>query len=652
MSDQTTPQRIYLPGRGSRSMRLGQDGLDRPQSGDLWGPDGSSLAFEVSRLVTRYAVRIVKRLHETEVYRHLQTVIREDVLDAYYVRYVWDKIRPALGAYCLTEYGSREDRRRGPRTIGIEDGLLYPLFRDAWDVRGYEVVQHGGIDIRVLGDRIRRSVKSMLSGVITSGGTNSRRYGPEAPACRIAVEAGEGVDPTRRSDLFWFYDGEVDPARVLVYFTYRHEYLEPIEWTVGELERIGINWVALRWGAAGRRVLPWSPGFIPCWTRARFFKLVESCSVRDPESAFVVKTASGLLREVDYWRAFFRAHKVKVQFSISPAHLMGMAQRMALDLEDGIQVGTQRNFICTEGDTHGRRPQHVFFVWGDTRNAFDPRSYNCDKYVLVSGFVYDAAISKHKSHAEEIKTQLRARGVTFTVALVDNAFGDFHITRNMTVRFYRAFLEWLIETEDAGLVIKPKKPRQLRGLSGIHELLSQAKQTGRCIELSHALGRLPSDASACADLSVGMCISSAAIEAAIAGYRAVHCDLSRLHGHPFYRWGFQKVVFDGVDQLIDAINRFKRDRASEPDLGDHALVLDQLDPFRDGNAGRRIGEYMGWLLEAFDAGKDRDGAIAYANGRYAEQWGADKVIRLVDGRIGAERGEDAADAAGFRTPTW
>lgn len=600
-------------------------------SGDLQGPDGSSATFEVFRRSTRYAAGIVERLHQNEAYRRLKTLIKPDVLNAYFVRLIGDQIRPAVAASCVAEYGSPGIRVGSPVQI---DPLLYPLLREVWDATEYYVPGPTRKWSEALKARMKRFRRNLW---IRTG--RSHCAVPESH-CRLAVEAGEGVDRTKRSDLFWLQEGTVPPSRLLYYFRYQYEYLKPIGWTKRELDRCGIPWIALRWFVAGLGERPWSPGFDRSWTTTAFFEGLRERDPDDPWSLFVRMTAGELLREVDDWRAFFRDYNVKVQFSISPSHLMGMAKRMALDLEGGVQIGTQRNFIVsgTDMDTHGRRTQHVFFTWGDPQYAFDLGAFNCEKTLLVSGFTYGSAPSGRAQQTEELRARLKAAGARFTVALFDNSFGDFHITRNMVVRFYRAFLLWLLEHEEAGLVIKPKKPKLFEELLEIQGLLGQAKATGRCVELSGALGRFPGDAVACADVSVGLFLSTAVIEAAVCGHRGVHCDLSRLHRHPFYRWGRGKVVFDDEHKLIEAITQHMLDPSGAPGLGDHAPVLNGLDPFRDGQAGRRVGEYMKWLLDAFDAGMGRDGAIAFANERYVGAWGADKMIRLVDRQVGGEGG--------------
>ena len=610
---------------------LGHVGQRQMQTGDFMGPDGSSLAFEAFRLTTTYAVKIVNRLQENEVYRHLRSFIKGDVLDAYYVKYVWNKIAPAVAEYAVTEYGSHRGIGSWSRTIRIKDGLLYPLFSDVWDQRDYLVVRSGGFEVEAFKFRLRQ-LRNLLRKVAVSDGIGSRYNYTEDIPSRIGVEALEGINLSRRSDLFWFDGREVDPRRLLVYFLCPHKSLEPIKRTASGLDRLGIPWVSLRWGVTDHRLLPWSPGFVPSWTKAHFLRLVNSCDVHEPWNAFVIRVALDLLSEVDYWRAFFQAYRIKICFSVSPVLRARMAQRIALDLDGGVQVGSQRSFILKTSDTHAMYPQHVFFTWGDVGNAFDLGSYNCDKHVVVSGFVYDGAFQAQKARTERIREQLGSRGVKFTISLLDNAITGNINTRIQLVRFYQPFLKWLVETDDAGLVIKPKWPKDLERLYEIRELLQQAKRTGRCIELPDAVGRLPSDASSCGDLTVGFFISSAAIEAAIGGYRAVHCDLSKLHYHPFYEWGYEKIVFDDLDRLMAAIRRYKDNPNSEPALGDHSPVIEQLDPYRDGQAGERVGRYLHWLLEAFDKGQGRDSTIREVNVRYTSKWGLNKILYLQDGQ--------------------
>jgi hypothetical protein len=187
---------------------------------------------------------------------------------------------------------------------------------------------------------------------------------------------------------------------------------------------------------------------------------------------------------------------------------------------------------------------------------------------------------------------------------------------------------WVLDDRTIGLLIKSKKPTVFSSLSGIHPLLNEAETTGRCIRLEDEYGRMPSDAAAAADIAIGISISSAVTEAVLAGCRGVHLDLANAHWHEFYQWGYGRIIFNDMEQMMSALVEFKECPQRRPEFGDWTPFLDHLDPFRDGQAGKRIGTYMRWCLEGFDKDLDRDQVLHRANSMYADQWGGDKIIDM------------------------
>jgi hypothetical protein len=91
--------------------------------------------------------------------------------------------------------------------------------------------------------------------------------------------------------------------------------------------------------------------------------------------------------------------------------------------------------------------------------------------------------------------------------------------------------------------------------------------------------------------------------------------------------GPNRCVFHEPDLLRQAIADYFEDPDSNPDLGDVTPILDQLDPFRDGKASQRIGEFVAWYLESLDGGLNTDDAVRSATEKYAEKWGRDKIVR-------------------------
>jgi hypothetical protein len=112
----------------------------------------------------------------------------------------------------------------------------------------------------------------------------------------------------------------------------------------------------------------------------------------------------------------------------------------------------------------------------------------------------------------------------------------------------------------------------------------------------------------------------------------------------FYQAGPDRVVFEDPDRLWKALDRFFDDPASSPMLGLAADdVLRRVDPFRDGQAVRRIGEYVRWYLEGLDRGLDRDRALLDSTRRYAEAWGSAMVARGLPADTSSAEVEGEAD---------
>ena len=58
--------------------------------------------------------------------------------------------------------------------------------------------------------------------------------------------------------------------------------------------------------------------------------------------------------------------------------------------------------------------------------------------------------------------------------------------------------------------------------------------------------------------------------------------------------------------------------------------MNNLDPFQDDKASYRMTTYINWIVEGFKQGLDRNTILADAAGRYAQQWGSDKIYQQND----------------------
>ena len=89
-----------------------------------------------------------------------------------------------------------------------------------------------------------------------------------------------------------------------------------------------------------------------------------------------------------------------------------------------------------------------------------------------------------------------------------------------------------------------------------------------------------------------------------------------------------RVVFTDWEALWKACLDHWKHPEGMPGFGDWSSMLEEFDPFRDGRAAERMGTYLHWLLEGFQAGLARETIMADAATRYAARWGKDKVTHV------------------------
>ena len=86
------------------------------------------------------------------------------------------------------------------------------------------------------------------------------------------------------------------------------------------------------------------------------------------------------------------------------------------------------------------------------------------------------------------------------------------------------------------------------------------------------------------------------------------------------------MIFKNWEDTIDALMEHFQTPNGIPGFGDWTPIIDDFDPFRDGKAAQRMGNYLNWLIQGFEEGLDRDVVMANATEKYRKQWGNDKVL--------------------------
>jgi hypothetical protein len=236
-----------------------------------------------------------------------------------------------------------------------------------------------------------------------------------------------------------------------------------------------------------------------------------------------------------------------------------------------------------------------------------------------------------------MRQRLLKAGAEKVIFVIDeNSVDDprWHTGHELQRENYTYVLERVLSTPWLGVVFKPKVARTIRRrLGAVAAVLHAAELTKRGYVYEES-GRdvtsaPPVLAALVADVCVHghLCAGTAALECALAGLPTLLIDREGVPDSKLQELPRGKVVFHDWPEAIDAVMEHFERPGGIPGFGDWSFVIGKLDPFQDGLAAKRIGDYLSWLVDGFERGLNRDAVMARASDRYAAIWGNDKVIR-------------------------
>mgnify|MGYP001223688476 CR=1 FL=1 len=611
---------------------------------------GCLLGYSALALSRDMARDCVLEIRKYDIYTILTKSLNSEFVDMYFKKYFYQLFEEIASKIVLYKWYINNEDTEPNESIEIQDLSWSELLQEVWpepSVPFKIITKQSGKNSGILspwhkiGKDIYWLLRKLLVRVIKKGKKNDYLINESSiySGSAIAIIYDEGINLNRRSDIFWFQGSSIDPSSVLIYFKNRSrlERYENSKEVIDTVEKYGFRWITMFGGEFNGKKNEWMPNVkVKELSLKRIQKRIESCKPMDNTECWLKEEAKHLLAKVSYWYSFFEAHNVKVHYDPIETGLENIAKNIAIDLLGGCSIGKVRSYP-TMGQ-NGVYPyyyhNHIFFTYGNDSAERYMKSDNFKRNILVSGYPYGETTEKVKKEVNKVTQSLKRQRVKLTFLLLDDmhSMGE-HCTQSIytpeLTRFYKFFLQWVIEDNEVGLIVKSKKTIVIENLSEIHPLLDQAEKTGRCYNVTNPLGVKSGDWAQAADFSVAIssAFSGAFIDSVIAGCKGIFYDFPGCcfeeHGHLPDKNA--KVIFSDWDEIEKELRKYKNDPSSYGYLGDWSSYLDELDPFRDNRGGERIGTYMRWLQEGFNEGLDRNGAIDRANRLYAEAWGDDKV---------------------------
>lgn len=435
--------------------------------------------------------------------------------------------------------------------------------------------------------------------------------------------------PERYSDLFFWQQSSLSGKDVLMAFALPNDPLDEGKWAA--LAEHGIGAIALSPQAATR---PAAPIFLPSPRHHRPRRIPPSRLPNTCEARWLTDQVREYWALRDYWAAFFSATRVKVYLSWFKYDATHCPIADALRDVGGLMAIYQRAY---EGLPSAETAVDVDVLFGFSQASAEVERQARSRipYFVTTGYFGDHRFGLLRAQAQVIRERLQRQGAQRILAFTDENSHDeerWALGHVNTRANYAFLLERLLREPWLGLIVKPKRPANLRRRLGpVADLLARAEATGRCFVYEEGIyhGAFPPVAAALgADVMIHghLSAATAGLESALAGIPTLLMDREGWSRSPLYhQLGVGRVVFTEWEALWTACREHWGSPRGAHGFGDWSLVLDELDPFRDGRAAERVGTYIQWLLDGFRSGLGRETVMADAAQRYAESWGKDKV---------------------------
>lgn len=457
-------------------------------------------------------------------------------------------------------------------------------------------------------------------------------------------------DRARRSEFFWLNESQDLKDRLLVCF----EEEPPSEW-VETLAGIGVPYAVAHIGRAAHLL----PKALARSSRCRSalasgLALALGCALGaslrgERRTGFLTALLARYVVSYVFWLDFFERHPVALnmyEFDLSRLHLP-----MADALRDLGAVSLTHQWANLRYETiMMANASEVSFCFGPAYERFFEANDSAVGRLVLAGYMTDDVFELVKDRAAAARARLVAAGARFVVCFFDENSSDAPdavITDQHMVAVHRALLEQVLADPTLGLILKPGFPRTFYDrVAPIRHLIDKARETGRLLIVDSGGGvktdAYPAETAQAADLCVGLLLSgTAALEAWLAGTPTVFLDYEAILSDPVHEYGRGTLVFGTVEELWDAVDRFRRDPASAAGFGDLSRWAEGKDPFRDGRAPHRMASYAQSLLDALESGRSGAEALSAADAAYKTIWGDDKVVLMDDVRARRHRARPA-----------
>ena len=227
---------------------------------DMANADGGAVRWDLERLTTDISLEIVSDLSQREPYKALSRLISKEKADLFFEKLVRSNIYPVLRtAYVPAKESGPMISRNKLGVVWVGHGGLGDILQNYWPFSDVPLILGHSIGFRRSArlvarkhlkyvKKIRRFMNELLKG--RPGVEQLCDIGPT-----IAVHYIEGIDLSRRSELFWYPSSKIEPQRILIFFDSvpsSNPGSRISENILTKIEQSGMQWVATQEKRCGK----------------------------------------------------------------------------------------------------------------------------------------------------------------------------------------------------------------------------------------------------------------------------------------------------------------------------------------------------------------------------------------------------------------
>lgn len=430
--------------------------------------------------------------------------------------------------------------------------------------------------------------------------------------------------------LFWYPDSGIDPARVVIYSD------GAMDIPPGEAARITEEGFAVRecCNTFKRRTHP-SLARHRCSVRAaglfigyvmQLLKL--AVNVRGRLAFEQWKMLAVLFMKLPFWEDFFTVNNIMIKFRFHPHFSY---RDIAAKLSGATTISYQyTNHARDKSAVWQHDISDVYFVWGEAYQRPFLNQHSNIETIVQCGYVFDYAFNKVDEKAAMVRNEFAGKGVPFVITVLNEAMTGAY--KENVLSLFQEVIQFALNNPDVGLLIKPK-------FNNIRHVLEDSEKTAKLFCRLDNEGRVkildqsryPVEAGKASNVAIGVYAdSTAGLECALANVSTIlyGCSLGERDTNPYGGAYKNKMIFDDLKTMIGSIETFKSHGSRSNGFANWSGILEERDPFRDGQANKRVGFYIRALLDGADSGLKKDEGVRRANTAYRERFGWDKVTRL------------------------